>query len=352
MKFSSKVLHIIVDPFLRILSNYLHKLENEVALNDGSVKGDGKSPVRFEIIGESFKLHDDHPPIAGFPGSVPYVTSSILNIRKSVVELKNNPMPGNTEISKEQLDQLKTYSKSLGVDEVGYTTIPQEWIFRDKAIQYNHAIVLVLEMDKKRMDLAPNLDTAVMVHETYDHLGRASNRIAAWLREKGFAAHAGHPLMGMALYPPIAQSAGLGWRSISGLLITPQFGPRVRLAAVFTDIQNLPVFEGNEHEWILEYCNICRRCINECPPKAIYDNPIYHDNGLVTSIDNSKCFPYFENYHGCSICIKVCPFNNTPYEDLKSNIESYQANSCRVLDKTDTSYGVKQNESIIEPEVI
>ncbi len=330
MKFSTIVKHIVIEPSLRILSNYLRNIESEVAQNDDSIKSTEKSPVRFEIIEESFKLDDDHPPIAGFPRSVPFVTSSILNIRKSILELENNPIPGKTEITEEQLEELIIYSRSLGVDEVGFTTIPQEWIFRDKAIQYNHVIVLVLEMDKKRMDLAPNLDTAVMVHETYDHLGKASNRIAAWLREKGFAAHAGHPLMGMALYPPIAQKAGLGWRSISGLLITPRFGPRVRLAAVFTDIQNLPVYEGNEHEWVLKYCEICRRCINECPPKAIYDDPIIHNNGLVTSIDNSKCFPYFENNHGCSICIKVCPFNNTPYEDLKSNIKSYPADRGRV----------------------
>ena len=66
----------------------------------------------------------------------------------------------------------------------------------------------------------------MMVHETYNQLGQISNRIADWLRERGYAAHAGHPLGGMALYPPMAQEAGLGWRGISGLVITPEYGPR------------------------------------------------------------------------------------------------------------------------------
>jgi hypothetical protein len=46
--------------------------------------------------------------------------------------------------------------------------------------------VLVMEMDKKRMNLAPNSDTAVMVHETYYALGQVSNRIVDWRREQGY----------------------------------------------------------------------------------------------------------------------------------------------------------------------
>ena len=121
----------------------------------------------------------------------------------------------------------------------------------------------------------------------------------------------------MALYPPMAQAAGLGWRGINGLVITPEFGPRVRLAAVFTEIENLPVYEGDEHAWVLDFCESCRRCIRDCPPNAFYDEPIHHENGLVTVLDNRKCFPYFMGYHGCSICIKVCPFNQQGYEKIK-----------------------------------
>jgi epoxyqueuosine reductase QueG len=115
----------------------------------------------------------------------------------------------------------------------------------------------------------------------------------------------------------MAQAAGLGWRGINGLVITPEFGPRVRLAAVFTEIENLPVYEGNEHAWVLDFCEECRRCIRDCPPDAFYDEPIHHENGLVTVLDNAKCFPYFATYHGCSVCIKVCPFNQQGYDKIK-----------------------------------
>jgi epoxyqueuosine reductase QueG len=243
---------------------------------------------------------------------------SILNIRKSIFDLENNPANGKKQIDTGTLEELRSFAKSVGASEIGYSSVPQEWVFRNTAIRYTHAIVLTMEMSKSRMAEAPSPDTALMVHETYNQLGQVSNKIADWLRGRGYAAHAGHPLGGMALYPPMAQAAGLGWRGINGLVITPEFGPRVRLAAVFTEIENLPAYEGNVHAWVLDFCESCKRCIRECPPKAFYDEPILHENGLVTVLDNARCFPYFAKNHGCSICIKVCPFNLQGYEKIKA----------------------------------
>jgi epoxyqueuosine reductase len=308
----------------RILNPQLKRLdawEKRVVDVPESTRGGETSPVRFNIPREGIKLEGDHPPLPGLPGSVPQMIGSIINIRKSVRDLERNPIDGKRKIETRTLAELREFARSVGADEIGFAPVPQEWVFQDTAIRYTQAIVLVMEMDKERMALAPSRDTAVMVHETYNQLGQVSNKIADWLRERGYAAHAGHPLGGMALYPPMAQAAGLGWRGVSGLVITPQFGPRVRLAAVFTEIENLPVYEGDEHAWVLDFCASCHRCIRDCPPGAFYDEPVQHDNGLVTVLDNGKCFPYFAAYHGCSICIKVCPFNTKSYAQLKANHE-------------------------------
>ena len=123
--------------------------------------------------------------------------------------------------------------------------------------------------------------------------------------------------MGLALYPPMAQEAGLGWIGLNGIIITPEHGPRVRLAAVFTSIENLPLNEDNNHDWIETYCKTCRICIKQCPPQALYGEPVAHINGQLTFVENELCFPYFSDYYGCSICVKVCPFNHVPYEKLK-----------------------------------
>ncbi|MBN2045612.1 MAG: epoxyqueuosine reductase [Anaerolineales bacterium] len=296
----------------------MYQWEKMVVDMPESICGDKNSPVRFEIPQEGLKMEGDHPPIPGFPASLRQQIGSFINIRKSVLELADNPVDGKTHIDNATLDQLRQYALSIGADDIGFTPVPKEWVFQNTAICFNQAIVLVMEMDKTRMETAPSVDTAVMVHETYNQLGQIANQIAGWLRGRGFAAHAGHPLGGMTLYPPMAQAAGLGWRGANGMVITPRFGPRVRLAAVFTEIENLPIYEGNEHGWVLDFCQSCRRCVRDCPPDAFYDEPIQHDNGLITVLDNRKCFPYFMQYHGCSICIKVCPFNQQSYEKIKA----------------------------------
>lgn len=326
MNFKTRIFNFFKHKVLTPQLNRQERWEKTVFDIHKATRGSENSPVRFNIPRAGIALEGDHPPLPGFPKSAPQMIGSIVNIRRSIYDLERNPVHGRKHIDADALAKLREFATSAGADKVGFADVPPEWVFKNLAIRYTRAIMLVMEMDKERMELAPNPDTAVMVHETYNQLGQISNEIADWLRERGFAAHAGHPLGGMALYPPMAQSAGLGWRGINGLVITPEFGPRVRLAAVFTEIENFPVYEGDEHAWVLDFCESCKRCIRDCPPDAFYNEPIQHDNGLVTVLDNEKCFPYFAIYHGCSVCIKVCPFNQQSYDKIK---EGYLANNGR-----------------------
>ena len=222
------------------------------------------------------------------------------------------------------LSQLEAYAKSIGVSSVGYTKVPEQWIFEGKAILHLNAIMLTMEMDKDGINSAPSFACMKTVMETYRDLGRIANHLAQFLRDSGFGAHAGHPLNGVALYPPLAQMAGLGWMGLNGIIITPEFGPRVRLAAVFTSIQNLPFSDSNNHAWVADFCDGCKICIKKCPPKALYGAPVDHGNGQYTYVENALCFPYFNNYYGCSLCVAVCPFNLQPYEKIKMGFEGNQ----------------------------
>lgn len=335
MRLSTRIRRTLSDPVSRHQIRGMRKLEQALARQEDVVHATADSPRRFEIMAEGLALHDDHPPVPGFPRSVPFIMSSMRNIKRSIRTLSRNPARPKRRVSEEFLAELTEFAHSVGVDALGYTALPPDRVFANKAVLHDKAIVLVMEMSQSRMAHAPSRDTAVMVHETYDKLGQASNAIAGFLRERGYSAHAGHPLMGLALYPPLAQAAGLGWRGMSGLLITPQFGPRVRLAAVFTDIENLPLTDGDTtHQWIERYCDICRLCAKDCPPKAIYDTPVPYGKGLVHTVDSAKCFPYFANNHGCSICIKVCPFNHVPYEKLREHIDYREQRGHRASDGT------------------
>ena len=301
----------------------MDRWEERVALMPDTYKSQPNAPVRFEIMKEGIKRGKTNME----PELTTIMPPTILGMRKSMLSLRKNPAQPKKNVPKGFLDELEDYARSLGVSSVGYTKVPQKWIFKGKAILHLNAIMLTMEMDKVRIDTAPSIAGKQAVMEIYRDLGYAANKIAAYLRKRGFSADAAHPLMGPALYPPLTQLAGLGWLGSSGLIITPEHGPRVRLAGVFTGIENLPFSTHNDHAWVEEFCAQCGMCIRECPPEAIYQQPIQHVSGQVTCVDNTRCFPYFSDYFGCSVCIKVCSFNNSPYEKLMS---SFQINDSKL----------------------
>ncbi|MFX0174237.1 MAG: hypothetical protein ACFE9L_20340 [Candidatus Hodarchaeota archaeon] len=57
--------------------------------------------------------------------------------------------------------------------------------------------------------------------------------------------------------------------------------------------------------------------MRKCPGIAFYDQPVLNKNGLLTHIRQEFCFPVFLEYHGCSICIKECPFSRVDYQKLE-----------------------------------
>jgi len=297
----------------------VYKKENAVGNRPNAITANEQSPTRFDIPMNIID-HAEQGKESNLMNrsTVLPMISNIRNINKSYDSLKKNKENGKTKINDLFLDNLREFCKGHRVVNIGFTKLPRELIFKEKAVLYENAIVLVMEMDKENIALAPHRKTVKMIMHTYNDLGIAANKVATYLRKKGHAAQASHPLGGIVLYPPIAKSAGLGWFGRHGLLITPEFGARCRLAVVFTDIPNLPFATENEHSWIPDYCATCGKCISNCPPKAIYEQPIEQTNGRKTSIDNTKCFPYFAANFGCTICIKVCPFSTIGYEKLKA----------------------------------
>jgi len=310
----SRVASWFMSKVMRPLMGGMDRWERHLVATPGVHRALPDAPVRFEIMRESMKRGraQMEPEMMGIMPGI------LRGMRSSMRTLQSNPDNPSARVPDGFLNDLETYTRSLGVASVGYTRVPEQWIFKGKALLHLNAIVLTMEMDKVRIDTAPSIGCKQAVMEIYRDLGYAANDLAAYVRRHGYSAHAAHPLMGPTLYPPLTQLAGLGWLSASGLMITPEFGPRVRLAAVVTNIENLPFSTHNDHAWVAGFCDKCGICIRECPTKAIYEQPIHHESGRITCVDNDLCFPYFNDHHGCSVCIKVCPFNDTPYDRIKA----------------------------------
>lgn len=303
-----------IDKVVYRLMDKMKVMEEEIGADPDAHQALPESPERVELFEAMMSHGDGSLPLS--PGAAPHMMSSMFYVLRGLKTAYKNPPDPKLNASPEFIEELEAYAKKLGAAQVGFAKVPPEWIFHDKGVLYENAIVLTYEMEKERMDMAPSEPTGVMVQESYNSLGIISFKLTKFLRKNGYGAMAGHASGGQILYPPMAQKAGIGWMSMSGLMLTPELGPRVRVGAVFTSIENLPFYEGDEHAWIADYCDVCRLCLKKCPGGAITGEPIYHpENNTYTSIDNEKCFPWFIDAYGCSVCCKVCPFSKPGHVD-------------------------------------
>lgn len=230
------------------LERSLTSLNNAYQASPDSPEKSWPNPDRIPGGGEvPFSLNN--LPVVG-----PSLSSCISQGVKAIKSINSNPPTSKHTISEGQLRELEELACSLGIGAIGYTQLAPNLIFKDRAVLYDKAIVLLSEMDKTAIMKAPSVETFKMVMSTYDTLGRTTNLLTDHLRSMGFQAQASHPLGGLVIYPALAVAAGMGWFGRHGLLITPQFGALQRIAAIFVNIDNLPITTGNDHDWIAEFC--------------------------------------------------------------------------------------------------
>lgn len=247
--------------------------------------------------------------------------SCLIQAKISAKSIKKNPKLGKSNILDEELIGLEKYAESLGVSRIGYTKVDRDMIFKDTGILYDNAIVFLIEMKKSAIDTAPSKIAIKEIFRTYNELGIIVNKVSDYLRKLGYNAMAGPAVGGDVSYVPLAEKAGLGAMGKHGLLISDKdFGPSLRIAAVYTDIENLPLSEGNPHLWVKDFCNSCNKCVKSCPTRAIYENSISVNGNPKTRqcIDKTKCATPFANNYGCTICVKSCTFYNGDYKTIRS----------------------------------
>jgi len=108
--------------------------------------------------------------------------------------------------------------------------------------------------------------------------------------------------------------AGLGWIGKNGLFVSPEYGPRVRLGTLLTDME-LPAEERQRAE---NGCGSCRQCVDRCPAMALTGKA--WEEGIPRSgiVDAKACSEYMNSKFKhigrgsvCGICMRVCPHGNS-----------------------------------------
>ena len=222
---------------------------------------------------------------------------------------------------------VKRAGRFLGADLIGICDYDERWVYThnysrihqtDKPIDLpddlTHVVVIANEMHYDTIKTVPSALSGAATGQGYSKDIIAALSLTQYIRNLGYRAVAS--LNDTALSIPLAIQAGLGQYGRHGLLITKEFGPRVRIAKIFTDLplaSDAPIDFG-----VSEFCNMCRRCTVACPVKAIPDGApnveLYSISNIpgVTkwTINADKCFKFWTNQGtDCSICIRVCPFN-------------------------------------------
>ncbi|MDW7671520.1 MAG: reductive dehalogenase [Bacillota bacterium] len=177
----------------------------------------------------------------------------------------------------------------------------------------NRAIVLAFHMDGEMQSHSPDMTASVTTSLGYSRMGIAAISLAEYIRALGFQAI---PCMNdTALSIPLAVDAGLGQLGRHGLLITPEYGPNVRLCKVLTDMPLIP--DEPIDFGITAFCDNCLLCAKHCPSEAIsYGEPTMESpedtgNSGVEKwyIHGESCLKYWQhNGASCANCIAVCPF--------------------------------------------
>jgi len=99
-------------------------------------------------------------------------------------------------------------------------------------------------------------------------------------------------------YRHAGQAAGLGKMGWHSLLITPDFGPRVRMAVCLTHAELEPTKTR-----VSLRCESCGICLDNCPAGAL----AVPESDQQYAINKFACCTYRSASGGCSECMRVCP---------------------------------------------
>jgi reductive dehalogenase len=236
---------------------------------------------------------------------------------------------------------VKQVARFFGADLVGVAPLDKRWIYshafwRDstyKEIVFEPAkapletesqlivpekmqwvVVMAVHMDERVIRYCPTPTGCAETQLAYSRMAGIVPGVAEFIRGLGY--HAIPSINDFGLSIPMAIDAGLGEQGRFGGLITPRFGPSVRLCKVITD---LPLVRDHPIEFgVTAFCQACRKCAEACPVRAIPAGSRSWGGGSISinpgvytwHPDREACRRYFVQGHAdpCTTCIRVCPF--------------------------------------------
>jgi len=321
--------------YKRLITGELERFDDRnTAFSRGAVEGNKYTAMHDQCLSNVEKtspgktLLDHATWVAG--ATVDYV------VRRKLLGRETKPIY-NTEYRLKKPDPvalteiIKEKALWIGADMVGVAELNPLWIYTNWGNQnvrysraaevgdpieipaeFNRVIVMIHEMDYKAIQRSPGIEYETDI--AYSKGAWCASSLATFITELGYRAIPSVNELGINI--AMAVDAGLGEMGRNGLLITRDYGPRVRISKVFT---NLPLIPDTPIDIGIEkFCEKCALCAKYCPGRALVSggriNKAWDEHNvpgmMKWPIRAMNCLDWWvKNGNHCSICIRVCPWN-------------------------------------------
>lgn len=321
--------------YKRYITSELKRFDDRnTGFSRGAVEGDkytvmhDQSIQNIEKIAPGKTILDHARWVAG--RTVDYV------VRRNMLGREDRPIY-NTKYRLESPDPseitkiIKDTALWIGADMVGVAKLNPLWIYTHWGMQnvmysgaaeagdpievppaFKMVIVMVHEMGYEEIQRSPGVEADTDLG--YSMGAWCAGSLARFITELGYKAIPAVNELGISV--AMAVDAGLGEMGRHGQLITRDFGPRVRISKVFTDLPLVP--DPPIDIGIQGFCEKCGLCAKHCPSRALMSGE-RTDKGwdesnvpgmLKWPIKAMNCLDWWvKNGTHCSICLRVCPWN-------------------------------------------
>lgn len=222
--------------------------------------------------------------------------------------------------SKTITKRIKGFAKHYGAAVVGVTKLKDYHIYTHRGrtlenygeeINLNHkyAIVFGFEMNTDMLNRSPMLPETIETSKGYVGVSLIGMMLTYFIGSLGYEARNHIDANYLVMPGLVAKDAGLGDIGRNTILTNKDYGSRLRLGVVTTDLEleiDEPIDFGLE-----DFCNMCKKCSFICPSQSLTNEPKFDINGNYNwTIDAETCYTKWR-YLGtdCGMCLSICPFS-------------------------------------------
>lgn len=180
-----------------------------------------------------------------------------------------------------------------------------------------YVVVYTIQMSEETLKRAPTVLGSMTTGLAYKRFRQIQGSMQEFFRGLGYMGLGESSINALGIAPAFGVMSGLGELSRLNRLITPEFGPMVRVFIMLTDLPvatDKPIDAG-----IMKFCSACKKCAEACGGGALSfeTEPTWEIRGPWNNAghkayfeDAVKCRTWQRTDTGtnCGICFAVCPF--------------------------------------------